>query len=147
MTSGSVNIEKDLNPMKEDYGLFIPACIRKCMPRRKRKAKIQEMPPKRQWNLNRIALLAILVIAAIDVYLGVHPLNWLVLALLGAYIGYGNFKEVNFLVPITAFVLISLTVGTLGGELLASFLLNLSIAFGAAGIVVSLGMMTKLIWK
>jgi len=70
-----------------------------------------------------------------------------VLALLGAYIGYGNVKEIDFLVPITAFVLIALSVGALGGELLAPFLLNLSIAFGGAGTVVSLGLMTKLIWK
>ncbi len=120
------------------------------MPRRKKVQEQEEQPRKfrmGKWTPNKVALMVIFIIAAADVYLNAHPLNWLVLALLGAYVGYGNVKEVDFLVPVITLVLVSLSVGALGGELLAPFLLNLSMAFGAAGIVVSLGLLIRVLWK
>ena len=105
-------------------------------------------------NWGPIAMAGIFVISAIAAALKINgtalQVSWLMVAILGVYIALKNIQikeEIGFLVGVTAFVLIVSQIGPLGGELLYAFLINTAIGFGAAGLLIALGLIIRLGYK
>lgn len=127
------------------------------MPRRKKVVEVEKLSPIRKLNWGSIALVAIFVVSVISAVFSVFApaysftsQAWLLLAIFGAYIAIKNIQvkeEISFLIGITAFVLIAYVVGQFGGNLLANFLLNMIIGFGAAGLLIALGLIIRLGWR
>jgi hypothetical protein len=123
--------------------LFIKALTSWGMPRTKK--AVQTAPRRLKWGA--LALLCIFVVAAAAAYMPFPPTDMLVLALLGAYMALRNVQigeETKFITAVVGLVLVDFVLAALVPDMLARFLTNLTVAFGAAGLLIALGLLVKL---
>lgn len=108
---------------------------------------------KKKYTAGTFWFLAIFAVSILGVFLPNTTVVWLVLAISGAIVAYENIQkreEISFLTGISSMVIIIilfLLFPMFAGRdipLLADFLLNLGVAFGVAGFVVALGLITRL---
>ncbi len=121
------------------------------MPKAKLKVKLKlQIPKKDGMNWGSAAFALIFVLSAIFVYYPVGDLGALLLGILGALVAIRNIQraeELGFLVAVIALMIVSSTIQNLYTGLLSSFLVNLTLAFGVAGLIVALGLLVKLGWE
>ncbi len=106
---------------------------------------------KTSCTVGTVAFVAIFLLAYIALYLqaGAQTAALLTLAILGIIVAIFNVtmrEETNFLIAITALNVILLTWHELLGlpEMAKTFLTNLAVAFGAAGLVIALAVVIQL---
>lgn len=115
------------------------------MAKRKRAAKKR---PKK-FDLGAAALLGVFVFSALFVYYPAGTAGIAFIGLLGALMAVKHIRlaeENEFLISVTAFVVVSTALLTLITGELKGFLTNLMIGFGVGGFFVALGKMVKLGW-
>ena len=114
-------------------------------------ALVKKGPKKKNgFDLGAAALVGVFLFSAALVYYPAGSAGTLFLALLGAVMAVKHIRtdEGNeFLIAVTAFVVVSGVLITLIAGELNAFLTNLIIGFGAGGFLVALGMIVKLGWK
>jgi len=112
------------------------------MVKRKRKTK-----KKAFLNLGSAALLGVFVFSALFAYYPLGTAGTLFIAFLGALMAVKHIRlaeENEFLVSITAFVVVSTVILSLTSGALKEFLTNLVIGLGVGGFFVALGKVVKL---
>lgn len=108
------------------------------------------MPKKAKIELGTIALIGIFILSALFVYYPFGIAGTLLIALLGALMAVKHIQieeENDFLIAITAFVVVTTALRTATIGELNSFLTHLIIGFGAGGFFVALGKLVKLGWR
>ncbi len=127
------------------------------MPRRTRKARVQQKPQakKSSITLGTIAFILIFLLAYAGLFTAsesTHAIILLLLAILGAVVAIFNItliEEANFLIALTALNVIFLVwhqVLNLSG-MAKLFLLHLTVAFGTAGFIIAFAMIIQLCYR
>jgi hypothetical protein len=114
------------------------------------KAKKPVVKPARRMNWGAVSLVGIFVVAAAAAYMPFPPVDYLLLALLGAYMALRNVQvgeETEYITGVVGLVLVDFVLAALVPDLLARFLTNLTVGFGAAGMLIALGLLVKLGWR
>jgi dolichol kinase len=113
------------------------------------------MPKKKKYDWGTFWFLAIIVVAIIGSFPGLvfyESIIWLILGICGAMIAIQNIQikeEKSFLIGITALFVIIIAFSVIPHfnriaiSLFGKFLVNLAVAFGIAGFVVSLGLVSR----
>ncbi|MFH0929501.1 MAG: hypothetical protein V1818_04085 [Candidatus Aenigmatarchaeota archaeon] len=108
---------------------------------------------KRKYTAGTFWFLAIFIVSILGTFLPNTMILWLILGISGAIVAYENIQrkeETSFLIAISSILIIIvmfLLFPMFSGvdmSLIGDFLLNLGVAFGVAGFVVSLGLITRL---
>lgn len=121
------------------------------MPKAK-KANIEAAPrPRTRLDLGSVALIGVFLVSAVAVYYPLDVTGYILIGLLGALMAVKHItisKEMDFLISVTAFMVITVAMLPLITGALRDFLTNLVIGFGTAGFFVALGKIIKLgIWR
>lgn len=99
-------------------------------------------------NLGTYAFLAILLVAAISAFIGELYITTLIVAICGAAVALLNItkkEQTNFLISLTALVVIVLAWLIQSGSVqFNTFLTNLVVGFGVAGFIIALGVIIKI---
>ncbi len=113
------------------------------------------MPKKKKYDWGTFWFLAIIIVAIIGSFPGLifyESIIWLILGICGAMIAIQNIQikeEKSFLIGVTALFVIIIAFlaipqfNRVAISLFGKFLVNLAVAFGVAGFVVSLGIISK----
>ncbi|MBN2202939.1 MAG: hypothetical protein JW700_02035 [Candidatus Aenigmarchaeota archaeon] len=107
---------------------------------------------KKKYTAGTFWFLAIFVVSILGTFLPNTTIIWLILGISGAIVAYENIQrkeETSFLIAISSMIIIIvmfLSFPSFCGyeiPIANDFLLNLGVAFGVAGFVVSLGLITR----
>lgn len=115
------------------------------MARRRRALK-----KKARFNLGSMALIGVFLFSAAFAYYPIGTAGTAFIGLLGALMAVKHIsrgEENEFLISITAFVVVSTAVLVLTTDILSVFLMNLVIGFGVGGFLVALGKIVKMGWR
>ncbi|MEM5814447.1 MAG: hypothetical protein QXD77_01385 [Candidatus Aenigmatarchaeota archaeon] len=112
-----------------------------------RKAKTETAPkPRPRPNWNAIALLCVFLVAALLIYYPLGVNSYLLMGLLGALMAVKHIRsgETEFLIAVTAFMVITVAMLPLLDGAVREFLTHLVVGFGTAGFFAALGKIIKL---
>jgi len=109
---------------------------------------------KKKYTTGTVWFLAILIVSLIGIVIPVNKMViWLILGICGAIVAYKNIQrkeENSFLIGTSALLLIIMMILLIPDfykialSFVGDFLINLGIAFGVAGFVVALGLISRL---